>query len=272
LFAGSVPLFSHPTTEAWQAALRSRTSHYLLQWHWYEWLGAVGPSVLLAFFARTLPSRSARRLCRRAAAYGLLVLAAGMAITIPEQVEPLTPLQPMRGLHLVYIVLVLTIGAMIARWSGNIPWRWAVILVPLAAIMFYAQRQLFANSDHFDLPWRTPGNAYAQAFLWARKHTPRDALFALDPYYKRQDDHYGFRAWSRRSMLADDKDLGVAGLFPLNAERAYLEMRVRSPWNNADFEVLRDVYKVGWVILDRAHPAPLVCPYENQRVRVCRLE
>lgn len=272
LLLGPLSLFSEPMTEAWRAALRSRTSHYLLQWRWYEWLGAIGPSILLALCARILPSQKAQRLCRRTAVYGILVLAAGMVITIPEAFEALTPLQPMRGLHLVYIVLVLISGGLIARWTSKVPWRWSLVLLPLAGIMFFAQRQLFSQSDHVDLPWRTPRNPYVQAFLWAREHSGPHTLFALDPYYKARGDYYGFRAWARRSMLADDKDLGVSGLFPANAERAHLEVRIRTPWRDADFPALRDVYGVYMVILDRDHPARLTCPYQNERVRVCLLQ
>jgi hypothetical protein len=271
-FIGPLSLFSQPMTEAWQAALRSRTSHYLLQWRWYEWLGAIGPSVLLFLFARILPAERAQRLCRRAAVYGFLVLAAGLVVTVPEVFEPFTPFQPMRGLHLIYIVLVLISGGLLARWTGRIPWRWAVILLPLAGVMFFAQRQLFSQSDHLDLPWRTPRNPYVQAFLWAREHSGPSTLFALDPYYKAHSDYYGFRAWAQRSMLADDKDLGVSGLFPENAQQAYLQIRVRSLWTKADFAVLRDVYGVSMVILERDHPAQLACPYQNERVRVCSLQ
>jgi hypothetical protein len=271
LLVGPFSLFSQPMTEAWRAALRRSTSHYLWQWHWYEWVGAIGPSVLLTVSARFMPNEKGQRLCRSAAVYGLVVLAAGMLITIPEVFEPLTPLQPMRGLHLVYIVLVVVSGGLISRWTGPIPWRWALILVPLAASMCFAQRQLFSQSDHLDLPWRAPRNPYVQAFLWAREHTAPNTLFALDPDYMAHSDYYGFRAWGRRSMLADDKDLGIAGLFPQSAERAYLEIRIRSPWASADFAALRDVYGVTMVVLDRDHPTKLVCPYQNERVRLCSL-
>ena len=56
-----------------------------------------------------------------------------------------------------------------------------------------------------------------EAFIWIRKNTPSNAVFALDPAYMNLpgEDTIGFRCTAQRSRLADfNKDGGVVSMFP----------------------------------------------------------
>src|SRR5260370_16800380 len=37
-------------SDAWLEAARSRSSHYLLRWEWYEWLGIFGPMIFFWWY------------------------------------------------------------------------------------------------------------------------------------------------------------------------------------------------------------------------------
>jgi hypothetical protein len=144
--------------------------------------------------------------------------------------------------------------------------------------MFLAQRALFPDDAHVELPGMAPRNPWAQAFLWVRKNTPVDAVFALNPEYMRiaGEDHVGFRCLAERSRLADDgKDNGVVSMFPPLAEKWWSQVKDQTPWENfqsQDFLRLKSKYGVGWIVVQRqAAVDGFDCAYPNNVVRVCRL-
>jgi hypothetical protein len=187
-------------------------------------------------------------------------------------------LEPMRVLHFTYVIFILFSGAMLGKYVlRERPLRWLVLFVPLAGIMFYAQRQEFPSSYHIEWPGRAPGNEWVKAFDWARYDTPQNALFALDPDYAKQpgEDYSGFRAYAERSMLADgDKDASVVALFPDLAWQWKLEVSDRKDWQHftlTDFESLKKKYGVTWVIVRNGSSVGMPCPYENSAVAVCQI-
>ena len=107
--------------------------------------------------------------------------------------------------------------------------------------------------------------------------TPKDAVFALDPYYMQApgEDMHGFRAVAERSMLADAiKDSGAVSVFPQLAEHWDHQVQVLKDWNHfelADFERLAKLYPVTWIVARRPAPFGLLCPYQNQTLSVCQL-
>ncbi len=270
-----------PASEAWKAAARTRTQHYLLQWQWYEWLGAAAPLALLFWFAKLTQLSGQSRaafLSRRTLAFGIFGLVSALVLTLPPQLERLTPYQPMRILHLVTLLFVLLAGGLIGQHVlRRKVVRWLLLFVPLCAGLFYAQRQLFPASEHLELPGRIPRNRWVQAFLWVRANTPEDAYFALDPAHMREsgEDQHGFRAFSQRSMMADVvKDPGVVTLFPQIASRWQRETKARERWSTfkmADFLRLKKEFGVNWTILSKPVRVPLSCPYQNELVAVCRV-
>jgi hypothetical protein len=107
-------------------------------------------------------------------------------------------------------------------------------------------------------------------------------VFAVDPHYETLpgEDYKGFRALAERSVLADfEKDGGMAARVPRLAPRWLKQVTALNGWRNfqlADFQRLKNDFAVTWVVLSRedalfSAPAGMICPYENQDVKVCRL-
>ena len=187
-------------------------------------------------------------------------------------------LQPLRSLHLLYILMFLFVGGSVGEYLlKNRTWRWLALFVPLSLGMFLAQRSLFPSSAHLEWPGTSPKNEWAQAFLWVRGNTPVDALFALDPLYMELsgEDTIGFRSLAERSRLADAvKDSGAVSMFPPLADQWWTQVQALKDWKNfqeQDFSRLKTQFGVGWVVLQRSGDANLDCPYQNGAVRVCRV-
>ena len=279
--AALVPGFLQSSSAYHQAALMHH-NHYLIRWYWYEWLGALGPIVILWWFSRIAHSRGLRSLdllCRTLVVFEVLCIPLGLIVSIPPSFETLARVQPMRSLHLVYTLFVLIAGGLLGEFVlKNRWWRWAALFVPLCAGMFMAQRALFPASAHVEWPWAKPRNPWVQSFIWIRNNTPTDARFALDPNHMQipREDENGFRAAAQRSMLADAvKDSGAVTMFPSNAEEWFSQVQAQKNWNNfqlQDFRNLQSLYGVSWVVLQVPGRAGLNCPYQNQAVMVCRIE
>jgi hypothetical protein len=156
--------------------------------------------------------------------------------------------------------------------------RWIILFLPLAAAMWFAQRQLFPDTPHIEWPGVAPVNHWLLAFEWIRRNTPSDALFAIDPNYMLSDDQHGFRALAERSRLADAvKDSGAVSMFPEPpfAEHWLQQVNDQRKWaafQAADFHRLQRKYGVTWVVLQRHGIAGLECPYKNDTLLVCRLD
>jgi hypothetical protein len=279
------PLFTlfQKGSDAWLEAARTRSSHYLLRWEWYEWLGIFGPMVILWWFARIGVRKNLPRLTflsRRLLLLAVFIFVVACVATIPPAFERLTPYQPMRGFHLVYLFLVLLSGGLLGEFLLRRSLvRWLVLFIPLSLAMFVGQRHLYPASSHIEWPWAEPRNPYLEACRWVRQNTRVDAYFAIDPNYMAAPivDQHGFRALAERSVMADYiKDSGVVLLFPAIAERWRTEVHARWDWNRfqpGDFEKLHREFGVDWVLISASHPAAgeLSCPFANQAMRVCRI-
>jgi hypothetical protein len=288
-----------PASDAWRQAAASRSFYFVAQWQWYEWLGIFAPLVLLFIFLRFLRRRRESadgRLSTLVSSllyYGIFQTVVGLAIMLPPSLERLRPFEPMRYLHLVYLLFFLIVGGLLGRYVlGRHLYRWLLLFVPLGAGMFYTQRQMLPQTAHLELPGVPPRNPWLEAFAWISQNTPRqntpiDSLFALDPHYTELpgEDFYGFRGLAERSVLADYvKDGGMAARVPRLAPRWLREVNAQSGWRNfqaADFQRLKNEFGVNWVILSRTdraastlqdNSAPgMTCPYQNQQLLVCRL-
>jgi hypothetical protein len=270
-------------SDAWLEAARTRSIHYLIRWSWYEWLGIFGPMIFFWWYARIAREKNLPRLAflaRRLTLFAIFIFVAACVVTIPPAFERLTPYQPMRGFHLVYLFFVILSGGLLGQFIlRRSVVRWLLLFIPISLAMFYAQHQLYSASSHIELPGVAPRNPWLQAYAWVRQNTPVNAYFAMDPYYLHAPvvDEHGFRALAERSVMADYiKDSGVVLLFPAMADRWHNEVYARSNWSQfqrADFERLHRDFGVNWVLISASHPAgdALSCPYANQAVRVCRI-
>lgn len=288
LLGASVTLACNPVSlppadpaNAWRMALSPQRFdvRYPINWPWYEWLGVILPLVLLAYFVYSARVRGNDRMARigtRLMVSGVVGVVLALAITaVPDRS---LPLQPMRELHMIYIAAFLFGGAQLEqkRLLGQWPRRLAVF-VPLVLVVLAVQRH-FPSSPHIEWPGRPPVNNWARAFVWAREHTPRDALFATDPYYLRRPgpDSHSLRALAERSMLSEAlHDLAPAAMSPELGQRWLTEQQALANWGQFtkhDFVGLHRQFGVTWVVVAQPRLAGLVCPFENQDAAVCRVD
>jgi len=270
-----------PPSQGYHQAALLHSFHYLTRWQWYEWLGALAPLAILWWFgvvARGEGNATVDLVCRALAVYGAVYFAAGLVLSIPARFEGLARIQPMRSLHLLYIIFLVVGGGLLAEHVlKNRLWRWLVVFTPICVGMFVAQRALFPESANVEWPGAAPRNQWVQAFEWIRDNTPDNALFALDPYYLAipGEDHNGFRAVAQRSRLADViKDSGAVSMFPQIADEWLTQTEDQKNWKNfqlPDFERLHQTYGVNWVLLQPPGVDGLQCPFHNQATMVCRL-
>ena len=282
IFAALLPFgisFAAPAKAYHQVAL-TRSYFYVTRWHWYEWLGVIGPMALVWWLSRLAKARQWRNvdlLCRALLVYQSIYLILALVLSVPARFEALARLQPMRSLYLLYIIMLLLAGGVLAEFVlKNHVWRWLALFVPLCAVMFVAQRMLFPADAHIEWPGAGSRNQWVEAFFWIRDNTPVNAIFALDPYYMEipGEDEQGFRAIARRNRTADAvKDSGAVSMFPEMADEWWRQVQAQSGWRNFDpaqFQRLQAEYGVTWIVLQQPGIGGLECPYHNQVVLVCR--
>jgi hypothetical protein len=269
-----------PVTGPARECLLSRTFFFVATWTWYQWIGVFAPLALLwrlsvTHLRHTLPSF--RKLAGGLIPFGLISTIAAAMLAIPS-LEGYNRLQPMRSFHLLYIVLFVLLGGVIGEyWIKSIPWRWVALFVPLALVMLLVQQAAFPASEHVEWPGSNNGNTWISAFLWIRSHTPKGAIFALDPNYmvRPGEDAHGFRAVAERSVLADFvKDSGAVSLFPRLGAEWESEVDAERGIDHfapSDFQRLVRQYPVTWIVTTRPAPAGMTCPYQNRELAVCRI-
>jgi hypothetical protein len=271
-----------PAHGAARDALFSRTYFFVGNWAWYEWIGIFAPLALLGWISTTTPrgvTPAFRSLARALVPFGLLFTVAGVLVGIPAWLENYTRLQPMRAFHLVYIILFVLLGGLIQEYVlQRRVWRWFGLFLPLAIGMWFLQYTSFPASSHVEWPGSGSGNNWTSAFLWIRGHTPKDAIFAVDPNYMLSpgEDMHGFRAVAERSVLADFvKDSGAVSLFPQLADEWSRETQAESGWTTflpQDFTKLAAKYPITWILTRSPGPIGATCPYENRELVVCRID
>ncbi|HUI83160.1 MAG TPA: hypothetical protein VL240_03005 [Candidatus Binatia bacterium] len=275
-----LPFLASPSN-IYRHLLRTNDSYFLvLRWPWYEWAGIVVPFLLLwwmAHYGKSHGLRQVEALSRSLVIFGAVFFVAALLLCIPR-LAGLALLQPMRCLHLIFILLFVMLGGVLAESVLKSQlWRWFAVFVPLCLLMFLVQRQLFPASEHLELSGRASGNRWVQAFQWARSHTPRNAVFALDPDYMNLpgEDEHGFRAIAERSTLATIHDNGGVSMFPALAQNWYAQLQAQQGWRSfhlQDFRRLQSQYGATWVVLQNREVPGLSCPYSNDTVMVCRLD
>ncbi len=273
-------------TAAHHVAVLTRYYYFLSVWHWYEWVGLAAPLVLLALYscwhgddASSLPRRADGTLALGSIAIGALAIALCLLFARPESRSHLmATLQPIRSFLFVYYCMFLLLGGLLGEyWLQRVAWRWALLVCSLGGLMYGVERATYPALAQVELPWVESRNPWAEAFLWVRHHTPVNAVVALDADYIQADgeDAQGFRAIAERSSLADfSKDGGSASIFPALAEKWMVEHTADTGLSEmSDAERARRLapFHVSWLILQQPAATSIECPYENERVKVCRL-
>jgi len=271
-----------PVTPEYREILHTRAYFFLTSWEWYEWLGLLAPFVILAVFmkiARRYALGPMRQACAALILFSSIFLTVALVIARHGRFENLAELQPLRFLHLCYVLMFLFAGGLIGKFLLKEKiWRWALLFIPLCVGMAYAQHQSAPNTAHLELPEFASQNPWVQTFEWISANTPEDAYFALNPGHMALpgEDQHGFRAIARRSMLADGvKDSGAASMFPALAKPWKDQVSAQKDWNSfgrVDLLRLKRLYGVNWVVLERPGIPDLSCPYHNAALEVCRLD
>ncbi len=295
LVAFGVQAMGHPDAPAVAAAVHSRYYWFLRQWQWYEWAGLLGPALVFAATLRWSTSialtDAGRALCR--AAMRLAVLSTAIALLFAQEhfrSHAVARLQPLRSFLLLYAAMALLAGGALTGGARllvtrlqNVSLGRAIRALPARLIgsamltMFFVDRAGYPASPHVELPGRTNHNPWVQAFLWARDHTPNDALFALDARYVNTDgeDAQTFRSIAQRSAIPDfSKDGGEASITPALApewQRAAIATRDLSEIDDARRDALLLPFRVDWVVLHAAAQTAYRCPYANEVVKICQL-
>ncbi len=271
---------THPADPAlaYNRAALSRSYFFLSSWRWYEYPGLVIPLLLLGFagLRNRLPS-AARALALTATLLGSCALVISFAFVHRSGSLLLARFQVLRVFQFVYICGVLLAGGMLGRLAQK-HWPAIALLYLLAAgALFAGQRLTYPESNHVEWPGIRPRNRWREAFLWIRNNTPRDAIFALDNDYIESpgEDAQGFRATAERSAVADwFKDGGIASNFPEAAALWWQGSTATGQLNQAgDAERLARLQPLGvtWIVLPVEAKTGFLCPFQNARVRVCRL-
>jgi hypothetical protein len=250
-------------------------------WSWSGWAGIFGPVLLCLWFARIARERRMENvglLSRSLVPFILASLLGALALDIPQRFEALARLQPMRSLHLTFVLVFLLMGGLLGQFVlKRSAARWLILFVPLCAGLAWVQVRLFPTSAHIEWPGAKSENAWVQAFDWVRKNTPPNAYFALDPMYMEipGEDEQAFRAIAERSLLADMvKDSGAVSMFPSLAGEWWEKVSALEKWKTfqaADFRRLKERYGVDWVVIQQPGAPGVECPYQNPSVMVCRV-
>jgi hypothetical protein len=271
-----------PPQGAYREVLASRAYFLVTTWHWWEWFGAFAPLAILTWLTSlslksTLPPFS--RLAKLLVGVGLISTVAALLLASDVDFAYLLRLQPMRSFHLIYVAFFILLGGLLGEYLLRAHvWRWILCFGALSTGMFAVDKITYPASPHIERPGVPYQGEWLSSFLWIREHTPKDAMFALDPEYllKQGVDLHGFRAVAERSVLADqEKDSGAASVFPELAERWKTESAAQSDWAHVSTDRLRNLqeqYGVTWVLLENSTPLDgVVCPYHNGVLRVCRI-
>jgi len=267
----------------------TRSYWFLSQWRWYELIGMVAPLLILSMVAlgRRKDGDEARvGLARMALTAGVMAATVAMLFArAGASTHLVARLQPLRTFQVVYVVMILTLGAWLAErvLKGQV-WRWLTVFLLLAGVMFYVERSTFPASKHLELPraltWNansSNGNAWERAFVWISRNTPKDAMFALDADYitRPGEDAQGFRAIAERSVLPDfSKDGGLVANKPGLTE-AWSQGLAAQTGLSKETDARRSAelrpLGVTWVVLERNAATKFACEYANEAVKVCRL-
>jgi energy-coupling factor transporter transmembrane protein EcfT len=187
-------------------------------------------------------------------------------------------LQPLRIFQIIYILMILAIGAALGeRVLRRHLFRWVVMFVLLGGTMLFAQLTTFPHSAHIEFPWAAPTNEWEQGFDWIRNHTPENSVIALDANYITDagEDAQNFRAIAERSAIPDySKDGGLAAIAPdLTADWIVGEALQQGLDRATDIQriAILKASSAGWVVLSQGALTEFDCPYRNNSMKVCRV-
>lgn len=267
-----------PVTAAYREAILSRTYFFPGLWRWYEWIGLGAPLVLLAVaWRKSGLGRPAGKIAAASFLVGSAACVAAFTFVHPQGPYLLARVQLLRNFQIIYVLGLVLLGGFI----GNLflhRHRWAApaLFLVAASAMLATEVGMYPGSAHLEWPGSAPLNSWGQALAWIRGNTPAEARFAISPALLSSpaEDLPGFRARAERSVLVDNKDEGVASIFPAVApawkERSEAEAGL-DHMTAAQRAARLGPWGITWLLLPPSAAGDLLCPYRNSVVVVCRM-
>ncbi|HEY1810297.1 MAG TPA: DUF6798 domain-containing protein [Acidobacteriaceae bacterium] len=269
--------FRHtPVTAAYREAVLSRSYFFPAFWRWYEWLGLAAPLVLFAVAWRKCQwHRPAGKLAAACFLLGGATCVAAFLFVHPQGPYLLARIQLLRSFQLIYALGLVLLGGAIGRaFAWRHRWLPPLLFLIAAAGMLVASRQAWSGSTHIEWPGSQPSSPWSRALVWISRNTPPHAVFAISPTLLTSpaEDLSGFRARAERSVLVDNKDEGVASIFPDVApawkQRSMAEQGL-DQMSPAERAARLAPWGVTWLLLPTAAARSLPCPYHNPVIAVC---
>ncbi|MFP5229222.1 MAG: hypothetical protein ACLGXA_16535 [Acidobacteriota bacterium] len=265
-----------PVTAAYREAVLSRSYFFPTQWTWYEDIGLFAPLALLAFaWIRCGSERVCGKIAAACCLLGTATCAAAFLFVHVQGPYLLARIQLLRSFQLIYVLgLVLLGGVLATAFQHRLRWLPPLLFLVAAAGMFVAEVRSYSGSAHIEWPGSAPISPWSQALVWIKGHTAPNAVFAVSPslLISPAEDLAGFRARAERSVLVDNKDEGVASIFPAVApawkERSVAEQDLDS-MSPAQRAARLAPWGVTWLVLPTPVAQSLSCSYRNIAVAVC---
>jgi hypothetical protein len=265
-----------PVTAAYREAVLSRTYFFPWLWQWYEFIGLAAPLVLLAITWRKTRSGSpAAAVAGASVLVGCAACVAAFSFVHTSGPYLLARVQLLRSFQVVYVLGLVLLGGWIARtFAGRYRWVVPLLLLGAAAGMYWSETTMYPGSQHWEWPGSAPENPWGEALVWIRHNTPPEAVFAISPDLLAHpaEDLPGFRALAERSVLVDNKDEGVASVFPEVApewKRRSLAAVNLAQLRPDERAARLSPYHVSWLLLPPSSTVTAGCPYRNSVVAVC---
>ena len=270
---------SHESVSAeYREAVLSRGYYFLAGWRWFEIVGLAAPLLLLGIAAiKCGLYTTVGKLAATSVLIGSTAWLASFCFVHQDGPYFLARLTILRTFHTIYVLGLVMLGGFLARYFVTRRlWIGTMLLMAAITGMFLAQRATYPASSHIELPDAAPANPWQQAFLWIRSNTPQNAIFAADASLLNStgEDSQGFRAISERNVLMDNKDEGVASLFPAIAgiwkQHRDAQLNLNTLNDQERLTRLRP-FRADWVLLSAKAKTSFPCPYQNVVVAVCRM-
>jgi hypothetical protein len=260
----------------------TRTYWFIGEWRWFEWCGLLAPVAIATggyLCTRNNPSPFSLLALTIALAGSTSVVIASLFAHPYSRTMLIASGQPLRQFHLVYILMILGLGASFERYIvRRRKWPWIATMIVSGALMFFVQAETYPHSAHVELTDEHPTNGWQQAFLWVRYNVPVDAPVAIDSHYTtdEQEDTQYFQAIAERSSVPDySKDGGVASISP-----SLVQEWIHAQSIGAGLDRLTDAERearvrpeaIQWVVLPASSLTSFSCPYANAVAKVCRID
>lgn len=273
-----------PISQAYRLVMSNRSRTFLFPglWKWYEDFGLAAPLAIYAIALKRAKRRSvAGKLCVTAILLGISSAASAFLFVRADGPYFAARLQLLRSFHLIYLLGVVLAGGWLGKFvvaGGRLRWAVVAAAIGVTAVMFTVQRATYPLSTHIEWPGMAPRNPWEQAYQWIRINTPEEAVFAANPEltFLKGVDAQGFRATTKRSILADDKDQGVAAVVDPGISEEWMAQRDAQLGMDqmSDEERISRLkpFGVTWLLLPSDAATNFRCPYRNAAAKVCVLK